>query len=163
MVTVALLVSSKIREAWLPLIQIPPASAEASRVRFLFRSTSPLVSVIVLPERPAAKVMVAPAEAAATTARREPAPESAVFVTTSARASSGARSKRSAATRVWTWAAMGGLEGGEWRSRPGLTVPRNLGEGRPGVGLWGVSGGKVRGPAHRAQRARAGCGGEIKR
>ena len=87
--TVAPLETSITREAWLPLIRIPAGNAEASIVKFRPSCSSPLVSAIVCPERPGAKVSVALAAADDMADRSEPGPESAVVVTCCARRSVG--------------------------------------------------------------------------
>ena len=72
---------------------MPSGSAEASIVTFLFSKIWLLPKEMVWPDSPAGNVMVALVAALATTARREPAPEAAVLLTTCARAR-GAASRR---------------------------------------------------------------------
>ena len=57
--TTLALLTTKTEPAWLPLIVMPPGSAEASMVRFLFKVKVPL-DWMVAPERLVAKVMVSP-------------------------------------------------------------------------------------------------------
>ena len=68
--------------AWLPARVTPPDNADASMVKRLLSTISPLVSVSRWPASAVPKVIRAPIGAPATDARSEPGPESSRLVTT---------------------------------------------------------------------------------
>src|SRR5665213_1691951 len=80
-VTLAPPLTSKTREVWLPLSLIWLVNADPSMVRFLSSNNSPLVSVIVAPERLLEKLMVSPEVEPKMACRNEPAPLSLAVVT----------------------------------------------------------------------------------